>query len=363
MVESRLFLAAAMLLSFGLLNVYSASMPLAMSQYGDALYFFRRQLVWAVLAVAVCLVTLQIPLEFWRRAAPVLFFAAIALLVAMPLLGLASVRNGAARWISFGSVSLQPSEFARPLFVLYLAKILSGRLFLEKPRASHFAGVIGVAAMLIVAVGIQPDFGGAVLLATVLLTILFVAGAPLGLLLSLVGVGFLLGLEVILSSAYKRGRLLAFLDPWSDADAYGFQLIQSYLALGNGGLFGTGIGLGGQKLFYLPEAHTDFIVSVIGEEYGLIGTLGLLALVGWFLYEIYRIGQRCGRDRFAQLVVVGSLAIFGCAYMINLSVATGLLPTKGLALPLLSYGGSALLASAFLIGLTSRVGYEKGAAA
>lgn len=363
MVESRLWLAALSLVAIGLLNVYSASMPLAVANYGDSLYFFRRQLVWALLAVVAALITLQIPLAFWRRYAPLLFLATIALMFVMKFSGLASVRNGAARWISLGPISLQPSEFARPLFVLYLAKVLSGKLFEKQPQASHFAGVTAVAGLLIVSVAIQPDFGGAVLLGTVLLTLLFVAGAPVGLLGGMILTGVVLGLEVILSSPYKRGRVLAFLDPWADAEAYGFQLIQSYLALGSGGLFGAGAGLGGQKLFYLPEAHTDFIVSVIGEEYGLLGTLLLLALVAWFLFELFRIGQRCGKDRFAQLIAVGTLAIFGCAYLINFSVATGLLPTKGLALPLLSYGGSALLASGFMLGLVSRIDYERRGAA
>jgi len=355
---SRFQIPMILIVLFGLLNVYSASMPIALLNYSDATYFFRRQLIWVLSGLALFWCTQQIRLDFWKQIAPILFIAMVVLLVVMQVAGLATVRNGAARWLSVGPVNVQPSEFARPVLVLFLAKILSTRLFAEKATGNHYVALILVASALIAIVLAQPDFGGAILLTGILLAMVYIAGSPKAILAGFVGLFLVAGMEIVLGSAYKKGRMLAFLDPWADSRAYGFQLIQSYLALGNGGPLGRGVGLGTQKLFYLPEAHTDFIFSVIGEEWGLVGTLAVLMLIGWMFYEIYRVAMRSTKSRYSHLVAMGVLIAMGGAYLFNLSVVTGMLPTKGLALPLLSYGGSAMLSSCFALGLVARVDRE-----
>lgn len=358
LAKSRFWLPAAVLIVVGLINVYSASMPLALEHYGDPLYFFKKQMLWIALALVLFWFTMQVPLKTWRQLASLGFWCLLLFLLVMKFGGLAVERNGAARWVMIGPLSLQPSEFAKPLLVIYLAKVLSSDLFQREPKPGHFFGVLMVGLALMAIVATQPDFGGAILLGVILGAMLFVAGAPLPMLGALAALGAVVGREMILASPYKRGRLLAFMDPWQDAQAYGFQLIQSYLALGNGGLFGRGVGLGMQKLFYLPEAHTDFIFSVLGEEWGFVGAFAVVLAIFWLLFEIARVAVSVTREAFAQLVVVGILVVLGGAYVLNLAVATGLAPTKGLALPLISYGGSAMLASAFALGLVGRVERE-----
>lgn len=354
----RLWLPALLLAGFGLINVYSASMPIAMERYGDPMFFFKRQALWIVLGALAFGLTLRVPLEWWRQLAPLMFLTLFFLLVLMKFAGLGVDRNGAVRWIDLGAVSLQPSEFAKPLLAVYLARVFSTNIFQDRPTWGHYVGVILVVGALMAMVAIQPDFGGAVLLGIVFGTVLFAAGAPPALLGGLVVAAYLTARAMLLAGGYKTARVAAFLDPWAHSRETGFQLIQSYLALGNGGLTGRGIGLGMQKLFYLPEAHTDFIFSVIGEEWGFLGTIAVLMAIGWLLYEIYGVAHRAEGDRFGQFVAMGVLAALGVAYLFNLAVATGLLPTKGLALPLISYGGSALLATAVALGLVARVDLE-----
>lgn len=356
--QPRLWIPAAALLAFGLVNVYSASMPLAAQHYGDPNYFVARQAVWAILATGVFLAALRIPLGLWARIAPMAVLLSLALLMLMEFTPLGVQRNGAVRWIAIGPFTVQPTEFLKPLFVLYLAKLLARRATDEHSEAAHFVGPILVSVLLMAGVAAQPDFGTAMLLGGVLTAMLFVARAPWGVLAMMVGGAAVAAQWLLMDNSYKQGRLLAFVDPWAYRNDSGFQLIESYLALGNGGLTGEGIGLGMQKLFYLPEAHTDFILSVIGEEWGLLGTGGVVLVVGWLLAEIYRVARRTEAQPFAHMACMGVLILLGGAYLLNLGVATGLVPTKGLALPLVSYGGSALLGTAAMLGIVARADVE-----
>jgi len=347
----RYLVPALLLCGFGLLAVYSASTPGTAAGGGGAMWFVRKQTIWVVVALLAGFVVASQPLDRIARWTPFLFFGLLGLLVAMKVFGFAEVRNGAARWLQVGPFTVQPSEFARPIFVLYLAKVLSAEIFYRTPERAPYGGVLGLGTLLAGAVAVQPDFGGAVLLMLVLCTMLFIQGAPLKLLAGFASVGVVVAIEMILASPYKRGRLLAFLDPWADQQHYGFQLVQSYLALGNGGLFGRGLGLGTQKLFYLPEAHTDFIASVIGEELGYVGLLVLIMLFVWLFWEMLAVAKRAPQGSLAQLTVAGVLTFLSGATLFNVAVVTGLVPPKGLALPLVSYGGSALVATGLSLGL------------
>lgn len=358
--QTRLIWPAAFLAVFGLVNVYSASMPMAAEQYGDPMFFARRQLVWLVLGVGVFLAAARLPLGQWRRIAVWGFFGITILLVGMKLFGIGAVRNGAARWIQLGPVAVQPSEFAKPLFALYLAKLLSTDFFAADARSSRYLSLLAIASILLFAVAMQPDLGGAVLLAIILGAVALAAGAPARLIVSLLAIGGAAVFWGIQSRGYRSGRMAAFLDPWADAQLYGFQLIQSYIALGNGGLWGRGVGLGTQKLFYLPEAHTDFIFAVIGEEWGFFGAMVVLLMIGWLLWELFRIVLRTSGHRFAHLAAVGIFAALASACLFNLAVTTGLMPTKGLALPLVSYGGSAMISTALMLGVMARLDQEAG---
>ncbi|RMF14126.1 MAG: putative lipid II flippase FtsW [Candidatus Dadabacteria bacterium] len=363
-MNSRVLIPAVGLMMVGLVAVYTASMPLALTRYDSEYYFVFRQLLWMAVGLVAFFAASRFSLKFWKMIAPVAFLTLLVVLGVMDLAGIASVHKGAGRWIRLGPLNIQPSEFARPVFVLLLAKLLSSQMFREdRPPADRYVTLMGVSGLLIILVGAQPDFGGAVLLGLVLLVFLWLSGAPWQLLTGVCGAGAIVAWQVIISSPYKRGRVLAFLDPWADAQAYGFQLVQSYLALGSGGLTGRGLGLGVQKLFYLPEAHTDFILAVIGEEVGLVGTLLVLALTGWLLFEIWRLATRCTTDAFARYVVTGALLLFGFAALINLAVVTGLAPTKGIALPFVSYGGSTLVASLGLLGILHRIERDLGGVA
>lgn len=331
---------------------------MAMENYGDPMYFFKRQLLWVVLATAVFWVAAKVPLDRWKTVAFWLFAATLVLLVAMKVFGIGVTRNGATRWLKLGPVALQPSEFAKPLLAIYLAKVLSADLFKREAKVGHYVSVLLVAGSLMLAVAVQPDFGGAVLLGLILVAVIALAGAPLALLGTLAVAGLAIGQEMVFSSGYRSGRVMAFLDPWKDSQAFGFQLIQSYIAFGNGGLAGRGVGLGTQKLFYLPEAHTDFIFSVIGEEWGFLGSMLVLAAIAWLLYELFRLVVRSAHHRFAHLLAMGLFIGLAVGFALNLMVTTGLVPTKGLALPLVSYGGSALVSSAIILGLFRRVQLE-----
>lgn len=355
---ARFLWPAAFLVAFGLLNVYSASMPIAMEKYGDPMYFFKRQIFWVLISCPVFAAVARVPLDRWKTLAFWLFAITLAVLISMKLFGLGVTRNGASRWLKLGPLTFQPSEFAKPLLVVYLAKVLSADLFRRESRVIDYLSVLLVAGTLMGFVAVQPDFGGAVLLGLILISMIALAGAPAGLLASLLLIGLFVGQEMVFSSGYRSGRVMAFLDPWKDSQAFGFQLVQSYIAFGNGGLTGRGIGLGTQKLFYLPEAHTDFIFSVIGEEWGFLGAMLVLAAIAWLLYELFRLVIRSRRNRFAHLLAMGLFVALAAGFVSNLMVTTGLMPTKGLALPLLSYGGSALLSSSLMLGLFRRIQVE-----
>ena len=359
-VDGWLAGSAAALALLGAVMVASASITMADRVHGEPFYFLVRQLVYLGVAGLAATVCLLIPLRAWEQLSPLLVAVALLLLVAVLVPGIGHEVNGATRWLRLGVFNLQASEPARLLLLLYLCSYAARR---RDALQSGFRGlafplvVITTAGMLLM---LQPDFGATAVLFAVAIGVLFVGGMRLGYLL-LMGFAGLASLAVlVLTSEYRMRRLTAFLDPWADPWNSGFQLTQSLIAIARGEWFGVGLGGSVQKLFYLPEAHTDFVFAVFAEEFGLLGVflmVGLFAVLLWRAYAISAAAAAADRV-FAACLAFGIGTWIGLQAFINMAVNMGLLPTKGLTLPLVSYGGSSLLVTGAAIGLLLRIDYE-----
>jgi len=355
-----LFGAALVLVSIGVVMVYSASAILAADRFGDPHYFLKRQLFWALLGLGGLWAALAVDYRVLERVAlPLLGVAALLLvLVLVPAFGQAI--NGTRRWLRLGGVSFQPVELAKLAFVIYLARFLSRR---GEAVQGFWGGAVppavigGVLAALVLR---QPDLGNSMTLLALAFTLLFLAGArPRHLLLLAAPALPLLAVAVYLAP-YRWRRILAFLNPESDPRGSGFQIIQSFLAIGSGGLLGRGLGGSKQKLFYLPEPHTDFVFAVIAEELGLIGGVTVIALFMVLIWRGLRAGLRAP-DRFGAYLALGLTTMLATEALVNLGVVTGSLPTKGLPLPFVSFGGSALFMTLLSTGILLNIS-QPGAA-
>jgi cell division protein FtsW len=351
----------ALLLAIGLLMVTSASIALGDRQHGDAFYFLERQLFAAVLGLAAGWVMVKIPTRIWQSLGSWLAGIALAMLVLVLIPGLGHTANGSTRWLSVGGMNIvQVSEPARLMLLIYVAdyavrrnqELRSGLLGMVKPLL-----IVGAAGGLLL---LQPDFGSAVLLVAMSFAVLFIAGARVRDVLVVVVPLVLAFAALAKFSPYRMRRILGFWDPWADPYGDGFQLTQSLIAIGTGEW--TGLGLGGsvQKLFYLPEAHTDFIFAVIAEEFGLVGSLVMIALYGVLIWRAMAIARAAAaRDASFQAYVAFGLGIWlAIQAVINLGVNMGVLPTKGLTLPLVSYGRSSLMVTLAALGLLLRIDLE-----
>lgn len=344
-----LFSATLLLLLLGVVMVFSASAVYASELYGRAWIFLAKQLVWAGLGLAGLFALLRIDYRKLRRPAPIFsaVFAISALLVAVLFL---DPSRSAHRWLKFGGFSVQPSEFSKLVLILFLAYFLDRqwRVVNDIRRTLVPAGL--VATVLFVLVVVEPDLGTAALLALIALAMFFVAGLHLRFIVALGLLGAPVLAFLIYLEPYRLQRIKAFLNPAFDPQGAGFQVAQSILAIGSGGIAGTGLMQGRQKLFYLPEAHTDFIYAVVGEELGLWGAMLVAVLFGVIVWRGLRIADRAP-DLFAQLLAVGVTAMVVGQALINLSVVLGLMPTKGIPLPFISYGGSDVLVMLLGMGL------------
>jgi cell division protein FtsW len=345
-----LFGVAIILLAAGVVMVYSASAIVAADRFQDPYFFLKKQVFWALIG-AGCL-WMAIRLDYRRLehlVLPLLIFAGV-LLVLVLVSPFGQAINGTRRWIRLGPVSFQPAELAKLALVLYLAAFLAkkGEAIAEFRRG--LLPPLAVAGTLAALVLAQPDLGTCLTLVTLTFTLLFLAGGRVRHL----GLIFLAALPTlalaIWVAPYRVRRIIAFLDPWSDPRGSGFQIIQSWLALGNGGVFGQGIGASRQKLFYLPESHTDFIFAIVGEELGFVGATTIVALFAILIWRGFRIGLRAP-DPFGGYLAIGITVLIATQTLVNLGVVTGLLPTKGLPLPFISFGGSALLVTLLSTGV------------
>jgi len=360
MTDNLLILSVLALLSIGIIMVYSTSSILALKSHNDEYYFLKKQLVFASLGVLLLVAMARFPYQYLAKLAyPILAISILGLvLVLIPQLG--SRLGGSMRWFRFGPVSLQPAECAKLGLIVYMSYYLTKKQQSIKAFSIGFLPpfiVTGTMALLILR---QPDYGTAFLIITLLFIMLFVGGARLVHLLSSLLLLAPLGIYLILTSPYRFKRFISFLDPWSDPRNAGFQIIQSYLAFGSGGPLGVGLGNGGQKLFYLPEAHTDFILSVVGEELGFLGVMLVIALFLIVVFCGIKIAFRA-RDLLGTFLAVGLVSLIALQSVLNMGVVMGLLPTKGATLPFISYGGTSLVVNLVGVGILLNISSQSRA--
>ena len=353
--DVRLLFAVLFLVGIGIVMVYSASSAVALEKFGSGAYFLKRQAAYSLIGIVALVVFSHVPFRIYRSLAyPLLALALLSLsLVQVPGLGLSA--GGALRWMRIGPVTFQPVEAARLALIVYLAYSLSKKQPLLKDVWVGFVPHLLILLLLSIPLMIQPDFGSVVIFGLIAWLMMFVGGVPLRHLLSASLLLLPLAYLLMTNAAYRIKRLVSFLDPWQYPADEGYQIIHSLMAFGTGGFWGAGIGKGYQKLFYLPEPHTDFIFAVIGEELGFLGVLFILGLYGLVLWRSVHIACRC-EDDFGMLMATGIAFALAVQVSINMGVCLGLLPTKGLTLPFLSYGGSSLLLNMVGIGILMNIG-------
>lgn len=358
-MDGVLVTAVLVLIAFGIVMVASASMHLS-ERSGDGLRYVNRHLFALALGIALGAVVFMTPSQWWHRASTVLYFVGLGLLLLVFVPGLGREANGALRWVAAGPLSLQTSEFMKIFIVLYMAGYLVRRQVEVAHSVWGFVKPILLLVLACAALMMQPDFGTTAVLLMTAFGMLFLGGAPLWQFASLLALAISALVGLVWISPYRLERITVFLDPWQYAQDAGYQLTLALIAFGRGEWTGVGLGNGIQKQFYLPEAHTDFVMAVIGEEFGLLGTLLVIGMFGLIVWRAYAIGARAEArgDRFAAYVAYGLGLWIGMQAFINIGVNVGLLPTKGLTLPFLSYGSNSMIVCCMAIAILLRVRYE-----
>ena len=352
--DIKLLFPVLFLVGIGIVMVYSASSALALNRFGTDYYFLKKQAVFALLGTTVLVVCRHFPYRYYRCLTYPLLFAAITSLAAVHISGLGYGAGGSVRWLRIGGISFQPSEFARFALIVYLAYSMDKKRDRLKEFSVGFLPHILVLAVFTGLIFLQPDFGSVMIFIALTWIMLFVGGVRLRHLLSVSVLVLPLAYLLMINAEYRLKRLLSFLDPWQYPTDEGYQVIHSMMAFGTGKLWGTGVGGGYQKLFYLPEPHTDFIFSVVGEELGLVGVTVILCLYVFILWRGLHIARQT-EDPFGCYLAMGLTAAITLQVCVNMGVALGLLPTKGLALPFLSYGGSSLLMNMAAVGILMNI--------
>ena len=360
-VDPGLGLLLVALMAIGMVMMTSASLTLGESLAGDPMYYFNRQLFSVLVGMAIMLALFHVPLSFWQKTGPVWLTIGIVMLWGLLLPGVGHEVNGSTRWIRLGSFTLQVSEYVKVFAVMYFAAYLNRR-GVQLGESFHALFVpCGVLALICAPLVFQPDFGTSVVLFAAVMGMVFLGGVHLGRFLAwVVGIGGSVFALLAVSSPYRLQRLTTFMDPWSDPFNHGFQLTQALIAYGRGGFWGQGLGGGMQKLFYLPEAHTDFIHAVIGEELGLLGSVLVLLLFIALLRKAFCIAREAALQKhlYAAYVAWGVGLMIALQAVFNIGVSMGALPTKGLTLPYISYGNNSMLAQCMLAGLLLRAARE-----
>ena len=359
-IDPVLIAIVGALLLGGFVILASASISISDNAAGDPFFYIQRQLIAAAIGAVAGSICLFIPTQVWQNLGPLMLFMGLALLIVVLVPGVGHEVNGSTRWVRVGFINLQVSEPARLCFLMYLAGYLVRR---NKAVREEFVGFLRPMLVLTLACVLllkEPDFGAAIVLLATALTMLFVSGARIRDFIVFFAAAVLAVVALTVTAPYRMKRLTGFLDPWSDPYDSGFQLTQSLIAIGRGEWFGVGLGDSVQKLFYLPEAHTDFVFAVFAEEFGLLGSLVLIALFLALLWRIFKLGIRAhGAERFFEAyMAIGLGTWLGLQAFINVGVNMGLLPTKGLTLPLISYGRSSLIITMICIGLLLRIHHE-----
>ena len=352
-----LFGSATILTAIGIVMIYSASAIYAYDQFGDSAYFFKRHVLYVLFGMSLGWFTYTVDMSTVRQHSKRILTVLLVMMVLVLVPHVGHATGGARRWFKVLGFSFQPSEFLKLALIIYLADFLDRKkesLTDLKHTVVPALTVLGLCSGLVF---LQPDLGTAVTLALVALLLFFAAGFRPAHLLTIILAAVPVLAYAMLAKPYRRKRILAFFHPWEDPRGVGFQIIQSFLALGSGGFFGVGLGRSQQKLFFLPESHTDFIFSIIGEELGFLGTSSIVLLFAVFIFAGMVVVFR-SKNYFSQLVGLGLVGLIGFEAVINIGVSIGALPTKGLSLPFISYGGTALMANMMAMGLLLNISRE-----
>jgi len=350
----NLFTITIVLICIGIVMIYSASSIYAWERYNDSAFFLKRHIIFVLIGALLMFLVMCLDYKLLQRYAKPALAISLFLLLLVLIPGIGREVAGARRWFRFKFISFQPSEFANLALIIYIADFIARK---NKDILSLWRGflppilVLGFTVLCILA---QPDLGTAVSLGAVVLIMLFSSGVRVSYILSLILISIPLLCILIFSVPYRKMRILAFLNPWLDPKGSGFQIIQSQLALGSGGIFGVGLGHSRQKLFYLPAAHTDFIFSIIGEELGLVGTLCVILLFMLFIQQALKIIKNA-TDKFGHFLSLGLTTMICFKAVVNIGVSCGILPTKGLPLPFISYGGSSFIFDMVSVGILMNI--------
>jgi cell division protein FtsW len=356
--DVQLLFPVLFLVGIGIVMVYSASSALALKKFGSDYFFLKKQALFAFTGVVVLVVSRHFPYRYYRILAYPLLGVSLALLAVIQFTSLGLSVGGSIRWMRLGSFSFQPSELARIALVIYLAYSMEKKQEKIKSFAIGFIPHVMVLGIFVILIIIQPDFGSVVILGALTWIMLFIGGVRFSQLFASLLVILPVGYLFLINAEYRLKRILGFLNPWEYPADEGYQIVHSLMAFGTGGLWGTGIGKGYQKLFYLPEPHTDFIFSVVGEELGLLGVLIIIGLYTWIVIRGISIARNAP-DLFGAYLAAGLTIAMGLQIVVNMGVTLGLLPTKGLTLPLLSYGGTSLLLNMASIGILMNISASK----
>jgi len=349
-----------LLLGTGLVMVASASITVADRQYNEPLYFFWRQSVSVAIGIGFAAIIMKVPLDVWRRSSAALLALGFFILLLVLVPGIGYEVNGSMRWIRIGPVALQASEPAKFCVIAYLAGYMVRHGLQVRESLAGFIKPIIVLTLISALLLLEPDYGAAVVMFATALGMLFMGGVPLSRFFAWVLTALAALASLAILSPYRMQRLVSFIDPWQDPYNSGFQLTQALIAFGRGDWFGAGLGGSIQKLFYLPEAHTDFVFAVIAEELGLFGSLFIIALFCFLVWRAFVIGHvaELGGKQFAAYFAYGVGLLIGTQAFINIGVNMGVLPTKGLTLPLMSYGGNSIIVTCALLAVLLRVEFE-----
>ena len=358
--DNALIFVTGALLIIGLVMVGSASISIANGKLGQPLFYFNRQLIFAVIGLVLATLVVSVRLEVWRQLAPLLLIIGVGLLVLVLIPGIGREVNGSRRWLPLGPVNIQVAEIIKLFSIIYVADYLHrhhGQLHGSFFKVFGPLVLLGLAALLLLR---QPDMGSVVVILSTVLAMMFLGGARLDVFAALMTIFAGLFAVLIWLAPYRLQRLQTFMDPWQDPFGSGFQLTQALIAFGRGDWLGVGLGSSMQKLFYLPEAHTDFLYSILAEELGLLGALSILVLFSVFIWRALAIGRAAelAGQVFGAQIAYGIGIWIGLQACVNMGVNMGVLPTKGLTLPLMSYGGSSLLLTCLAIALLFRVDLE-----
>ncbi len=361
--DYNLFWAALILLGLGLVMVYSSSVDSAaaskLSNY-ENYYYLVRQSIYILLGFILGYICFLIPIYFWQRTAPYLFILGLILLVIVLIPGIGREVNGSRRWISLIFFNFQPSEIVKLFTIMYASDYVLRKSKQMRTIIKGFLPMLGVIVLTGFLLLLEPDFGALAVITLIAMGILFLGGLTYKIFFSLLIFAPISIYFLIISSPYRMERIVGFLDPWSDPFGKGYQLTHSLIAFGRGEIFGVGLGGGVEKLQYLPEAHTDFILAVLGEEFGFVGVTFVIVLFAYLVLRMFGIAKESiqNKKHFAALMAQGVGLWFGVQGIINMGVNLGLFPTKGLTLPLLSYGGSSILMNMIALAIVLKIDHE-----